>query len=132
VGRRDFAIQAVPWLVIDADDPLTFYWEVYGLTPDDEGYARYQVTVRVTGPERGVLARVVGVLGDVLGFSADDVTPELTYERVIALAGDRVPEYLAIELPDVDAGEYRLRVRVDDRVGGRSAESERRFTVRRE
>lgn len=126
-GRRDFAIDVNRDLAYEQNDPFAVYWEVYGLTPDDEGLARYRVTLSVEGAEgEGVVARVVGALGGLVGLSGD-AEPELSFERIVEFRGDRVPEYMALELGLKDSGNYRLRVEVNDQVSGASAVSERVF-----
>ncbi|KPK81115.1 MAG: hypothetical protein AMS25_07855 [Gemmatimonas sp. SM23_52] len=128
-GRRDFAIKVNRRLEFEPDDPFAVYWEVYGLTTDDEGLANYQVTLSVTDTGgRSVLATVVGVIGELLGLAGEE-GPQLTYERIVEFSGDRVPEYLSLELVDDDPGEYRLRIEVSDRLSGATVVGERVFNV---
>jgi len=127
--RRDFAINVNRRFEFDPDLPLAIYWEVYGLTTDEGGFAQYQVTLSVTDAEGGgVLARVTGALGRLFGLSGEDAL-ELTYERVVALSGDRVPEYMTMEFADSEPGEYRVQVQVTDQLSGASVVGERTFTV---
>jgi GWxTD domain-containing protein len=127
--RRDFAMDVNRRLELEVYDPVAVYWEVYGLHPDDDGMAHYQVTLSVEDVEGGgVLAKVVGALGDVLGLS-DDQGIELTYERFVELTGDRVPEYLSIEIPQEEPGDYRVRVQVTDFQSGDSVVGERVFHI---
>lgn len=126
--RDDFAIHVNRELVYERHDPFALYWEVYGLSPDAEGLARYRVTLSVRSAEgKGVLARVVGALGGLVGLSGEQ-EPELTFERVVEPAGDRVPEYMSLELALSEAGDYRIRVEVTDQVSGAVAVSERDFS----
>jgi hypothetical protein len=128
-SRRDFAINVNRRLELEVYDPVAVYWEVYGLQPDEDGLAHYQVTLSVEDVEGGgVLAKVVGALGDVLGLS-DNQGIELTYERLVELSGDRVPEYLSIELPQEKPGDYRVRVQLTDLLSGDSVVGERAFHI---
>ncbi len=130
LDRRDFAILVERRLEFEESEPLAVYWEVYGLTSDDEGFAHYQVTVSVMDLEGGgVLAKVAGALGSLLGLSGDP-EPELTFERVVELTGDRVPEHILLEHAIEEPGEYRVRVQVDDRLSGATVARERVFKVR--
>jgi len=127
--RRDFAINVNRRFEFDPDLPLAIYWEVYGLTRDEGGFAHYQVTLSVSDAEGGgVLARVTGALGRLFGLSGADAL-ELTYERLVELTGDRVPEYMSMEFADSEPGEYRVRVQVTDQLSGASVVGERTFTV---
>jgi len=130
LDRRDFAMLVERRLEFEAYEPLALYWEVYGLTSDDEGFAHYQVTVSVTDIEGGgVLAKVAGALGSLLGLSGDP-EPELSFERVVELTGDRVPEHILLEHAIEEPGEYRVRIQVNDRLSGATVARERVFQVR--
>ena len=60
---------------------------------------------------------------------ADDEEIELTYERLVELTGDRVPEYMSLEVATDEPGDYRLQVEVSDRLSGRTVTGERIFKV---
>ena len=124
LDRRGFALRVNRRLEFEADDPFAVYWEVYGLRTDAEGFANYRVELSVTDAEgKGVLATVVSVFG----FS-DDQDLELTYERTVEPTGDRVPEYMSLELDD-EPGLYRLRIEVTDLLGDTTVVGERNFRV---
>ena len=127
--RRGFAIKVSRKLQFEPYEPFAFYWEVYGLEADAEGFANYQVTISVTDAAGGgVLAKVAGAIGGLLGL-ADDEEIELTYERLVELTGDRVPEYMSLEVATDEPGDYRLQVEVSDRLSGRTVTGERIFKV---
>lgn len=116
------------------DDPVGLLWEIYNLTPDSTGIARYTVDVQVTvrNIERpNFAARILGGLGDAMGLSAKgDDHVALTYDRdVTAESGGRQVEYLMIDLEGAPLAEYALTIRVTDRVSGSSAETLRRIVV---
>ncbi len=125
LDRRGFAIKANRQQVFDRDLPVAVYWEVYGLATDTEGYANYAVELRVTDAEgKGVFAKVANVFG----FGADDDI-ELEYERVVRFNGQRVPEYISIELLDSEPGDYRVIIEVRDLIGGAEATTQREFQL---
>jgi GWxTD domain-containing protein len=129
-GRRDFAIDPNPWLALEPDDPVAVYWEVYGLTTEADRLARYRVTLSVTGEGgTGVLAKVAEALGEALGLAGSSA-PQLSYDRAVVVRGDRVPEYLSLELALDDPGPHTLRIEVTDLLSGATAVAERRFEVR--
>lgn len=127
--RRDFAIHVNRATTFDPDLPVSVYWEVYGLATDEEGFADYRVELTVTDAEgKGVLARVARAFG----FGGDQKV-ELTYDRLVPFDGERVPEYLSLDLFDTEPGRYRLGIRVADRNADVIASAERDFQlVRRE
>jgi GWxTD domain-containing protein len=116
------------------NDPVGLLWEIYNLTPDSLGIARYTVEVRFTVlsvERRGFAARILGGLGDAMGLSArGDDQVALTYDREAAgAAGGRQVEYLLVDLDDAPLGDYGIAVRVLDRATGRAVEALRRVTV---
>lgn len=136
-GLRDFFLQPNPARSFEPGAPIHLYWEMYVPQPDSAGVARYQVSVLVrnTSIERhGIVARVVGGVGDAMGLTAtgeDWVT--LTYQNQTPLAGrDRVPEYLSIDLGDAPEGMYAVVLRVRDLVSGEERSEETSVLVHRE
>lgn len=116
------------------DDPVGLLWEIYNLTPDSLGVARYTVDVRFTVrnvERRSFAARIFGGLGDAVGLTAQgDEQVALSYDReVTATPGGRQVEYLMVELQDAPLAEYAIAVTVTDRVAKRSVETLRRIVV---
>ena len=125
LDRRGFAIKANRQQVFDRDLPVAVYWEVYGLATDPEGYANYSVELKVTDAEgKGILATVA----DAFGFGDDDDI-ELRYERVVRFNGQRVPEYISIELVDSEPGDYRVVIEVRDLISGEEVAAQRAFQL---
>jgi len=54
----------------------------------------------------------------------------LSFERVVELTGDRVPEHILLEHAIEEPGEYRVRIQVNDRLSGATVARERVFQVR--
>ena len=125
IDRRGFAIRVNRRLEFEPDDPFAVYWEVYGLQVDGESFANYRVTIEVKDAEgKGVLAKIVSL------FGSDDEDLELTYERTVEVDGDRVPEYMSLELADDEPGTYRLEIEVVDLLSDAKIVGERTFTVK--
>jgi len=125
LDRRGFAIKANRQQVFDRDLPVAVYWEVYGLATDTEGYANYAVELKVTDAEgKGVFATVA----DAFGFGDEDDI-ELQYERVVRFNGQRVPEYISIQLHDSEPGDYRVIIEVRDLISGEEIVGERVFQL---
>ena len=116
------------------DDPVGLLWEIYNLTPDSLGVARYTVEVRFTVfnvERRNFAARIFGGLGDAMGLSAQgDEQVALAYDRQVTIApGGRQVEYLMVDLEDAQLAEYGIAIRVTDHVATRSVEVLRRIVV---
>lgn len=112
--------------------PIAIYFEIYGLTLDEEGAARYRVEMSVEGAERkNLIARVASGLVE-LFRGGGDREPRAAWDRVVRVKDDRALEYLSIDLGTRDPGQYRISVKVTDRATGAAATAERRFHVSEE
>lgn len=136
-GLRDFFLQPNPARSFEPGAPVHLYWEMYAPRPDSAGIVRYQVSilVRNTSIERhGIVARVVGGVGDAVGLTAsgeDWVT--LSYQNQTPLGGrDRVPEYLSIDLGAAPEGTYAVVLRLRDLVSGEERSEETSVRIHRE
>lgn len=114
--------------------PVGLLWEVYNLTPDSTGTARYTVALRITvqGVERrGFAARILGGIGDAMGLTArGDDAVSLRYDREVAAEpGGSQVEYLSVNLEDAPRAEYAITLSVTDRVADRTVEARRRIVV---
>jgi GWxTD domain-containing protein len=117
-------------------EPVGLLWEVYNLTPDSTGTARYEVALWITVEAidrtgAGWLAALIGAAGDQIGLSAvHDDRVSLNYaQQRRATPGGAVVEHLMIELRDAPRGRYLLEVAVRDLVTGQETSATRRFTV---
>lgn len=116
------------------DAPVGLLWEVYNLTPDTTGTARYTVELRITvrNVERtSFVARILGGIGDAMGLSArGDDAVALAYDReAAARPGGIQVEYLSVELEGAPNAEYAVSLTVTDRVSGATREALRRIVV---
>jgi GWxTD domain-containing protein len=116
------------------DAPVGLLWEIYNLTPDSTGTARYTVDVRITVrsiERKGFAARILGGIGDAMGLTArGDDAVALSYDRsATARPGGTQVEYLSVQLEDAPKAEYAISLTVTDRVSGASREALRRIVV---
>ena len=116
------------------DEPVSLLWEVYNLTPDSTGTARYTVDLRFTVREierRGFAARILGGIGDAIGLSAQgDDRVALQYDRSIAVQPDgAVVDYVSVDLENAPEATYTVTLTVTDRVSGRVVAGRRQFWV---
>lgn len=81
--------------------PLAAYAEVYGLTPDPDGWVRYRVRYTFA-PEQGLLSRLFGEAPTMFEFERE------------ARAAEALPERLVIAPGRLAAGRYRVTLVVTD------------------
>lgn len=108
--------------------PVHIYFEVYGLQPDADGLARYRVEMAVEDAAgRNLIERIAR--GVVELFRARAQVPVTRWERVAAVDGDMVVEYLRVDLPKLGTGRYTIRLGVMDLATGERAETTRAFEI---
>jgi hypothetical protein len=139
---RDPAVAAKRWTDVEinantgafaARTPIGMVWELYDLAPRD-GQNRYRLAVSVErvgkGGIAGLAARLIDGVGRSVGReqrSRDRLT--IAFDRTVASASTLV-EYLALDLADSPAGEYRLRIEITDLVSQRSTTRQTDFNIR--
>jgi hypothetical protein len=114
-----------------------FLWEIYNLTADSSGMARYDVELRITVEaieRRSLFAQIVGGVADATGLSAvGDDRVSLNWSRSAAVGPEGVvTEHVEVELRDAPEGRYTVSVTVGDRGTGAVAVSERMLLVLRD
>jgi GWxTD domain-containing protein len=126
--RDDLVVRPLRTTTVEVGAPIHLYFEVYGLTPDDDGYGRYTAEVALEDSTRRNFAEKIyrGALG-ILGLDAPET--RVRWDRETRVVGDLVPEYVSLEASGVTSGEYLLRVRLTDAATGRQTESARRVRV---
>ncbi|UCF21516.1 MAG: GWxTD domain-containing protein [Gemmatimonadota bacterium] len=132
--RSDYNVMANAALEFRSGESIDIYYELYGLQPDAEGFAQYDVSLqlRVKKLRRAEgLGAVLGLLADAWGFSmVGDDRLELQFSRQVRLDGrDRITEYLSLDPQEVPEGEYEIRLRIWDRQGQSLAARARSFDV---
>ena len=168
--REDLAVMPNPLRTYYRSNPVSVYFEVYNLKPDGSGKTEYDVSYRISRPEKQEVDPALFVPLDlpearrraevemvVSKISASEAVVDYQVRYVLAdrnLAsgeleklerGDRRGEtevtaryaggrrddfaYLQIDVGQMPAGVYKLRVKVRDAQTGRSAERETLFRV---
>jgi hypothetical protein len=117
----DGAVRLNPDLtaVSRGDDPLVVYFEVYRLTADDDGLARfeYRYRVRRLDPARGGRARAAS--------RGSGAAIDVRREDVSATSLRR--QFLSVPIHDLMPGRYELEVAVRDRIGGQQTAARMTF-----
>jgi len=103
-------------------------WEVYGLTTDTAGVARYAVRAEVADEtQKSAFVRFVRGL---FGGESRPNGLEWSASRVPRADG-AVVEFVTFDLPDADPGPYRVFITVTDQLTGRSFTAHRTLAVTR-
>jgi GWxTD domain-containing protein len=102
-------------------DPIGIAFEAYDMETDGEGRCTARLHITVGRRTRS------GWFNVLVGRGQDPPQAELVFD--VSEAGDRLPQILALDVPDLDPGGYALRVEVEDLVGKRSVSRTAPFTV---
>lgn len=107
---------------------IHLYFEVYGLELGDDGLAEYEVEISVAdATRRGRIARIARAVAGVVRRAPTGTT--VAWQRVVPVTADLAVEFVALELTDLRAGDYTVRVRIVDRANEEEVTMERMFTV---
>ncbi len=127
-SRGELRIVASRTLTFEQGAPVHLYFEVYGLRPDDEGYGRYRAELAVEDSTRRNLVQRLARGAQEL-FRGGGRGARVNWERVAPVRDGVAMDFLTVELPSLDAGEYVLRVQVHEPATGGEAVAVRRFRV---
>ncbi len=105
---------------IEAGDEFVVYWEVYGAVPKRP----LRLSLSVEGDRPGLLTLALRALR----IRSAPGVPEVSWTQTATTAAE--PMALAVDIADLDAGEYTLRIRIAG-PDGSDATSERHFRVER-
>lgn len=127
-SREELRIVPSRTLTFEQGAPVHLYFEVYGLRPDDEGYGRYRAELAVEDSTRRNLVQRLARGAQEL-FRGGGRETRVNWERVTPVRDGVAMDFLTVELPSLDAGEYVLRVQVHEPATGGEAVAVRRFRV---
>jgi len=122
--RASFAPVVSRTLVFPAEAPIGVLWEIYGLTTDSLGVARYRVRAEVANDTHK---------------SVDIVAPRGGGKSRVEWDASRVPrdhgalvEHLTLRLPGSKAGSYRVFITVTDLLTGQTFTAHRPIAIRKD
>ncbi|MBI1798055.1 MAG: GWxTD domain-containing protein [Candidatus Eisenbacteria bacterium] len=123
VNSMPIRLAANPSAVVEGSEALTAYFEIYHLTPDDEGRSHFEYVYTVRTAERDPriwLQRMV---------SPRPSIPSITASRGEENPGSLRRQFLSVPVQPLSPGSYWLEVHVKDLTTG--AEAERRALFRK-
>ena len=115
--RNGLRIIPAPAKRFARQQPVYVYFEVYNLATDGEGKSSFQVeyTTLLRKEKKSASKKVFSILG-----SKSKPATTLFIER--EAAGATAMEYLALDLNKAGAGEFRLNVKIKDKIAGKESE----------
>ncbi len=127
--REELRIWPNRTLRVGVDEPVSLYFEVYGLQTDADGLARYRVELAVEDAEqRNVVERIARGVTELFRRGGER-EPQVSWERTVVLEGDRSMEYVTVDLRSLEPGARKVRVTITDLLVGTTATMERQFVV---
>ncbi|MFN2433301.1 MAG: GWxTD domain-containing protein [Gemmatimonadota bacterium] len=119
--RGGLKVVPLPSLAFRAGQPIYVYYEIYGLTPAEDGRMRYRTeyTVRTRERKRNIAMKVLGSVGNLVGSRqerGEEVGLSVDGE---APAAERIREYISLDLQQSEGGPYELVVEIEDLETGR-------------
>jgi hypothetical protein len=120
-----------PGLEVSMEEPVSFYWEVYGVHGGAGDVDSLRIEIEAVDLERGRVA--VTMLGR-LRERAESAKPvsQLTYVERVPSGDGPLGMALTVQIPRTPGAVMRVRVRVTDLAKGGTVDGERNFYVRRE
>lgn len=116
IVRDGLSILPAPWTVYATNWPIYLYFEIYGLTPTDQGSTDYDVEITLTPKEtrRGVRR----LIGGILGGGEEGVS--VSYHGSGTQRDEEL--YQILDASQQEMGLYTLTLRVLDNVTGKRTE----------
>lgn len=112
-GRK---VVPMPSKTYQPGQPVSIYYEVYGLAKDEFGQTHYEMDYQISA-KRGkpIAVTILRAIGELLGIEEEKVVT-ISYQQ----RGTQETEYnyLEIDVTGSESGEYELAVTVRDLVGG--------------
>lgn len=115
-------------LALPGEQRVGLVFEVYGLEAEaQDSVVRYRVSIEAQELRGGnLVARLLRAWG--IGGDQRELAGRLTFEREVRLTGDRVVEWVELEIPPAGREAVDVTVQVEDLVGrGRTAHASRRL-----
>jgi GWxTD domain-containing protein len=130
-ARGDMKVVPLPSLRFRVGQPVFVYYEIYGLSPGEDGRTRYRTeyTVRTRERKRNIAVKVLGAVGNLIGTrkeKAEEVGLSVDGE---AAQAERLRETIALDLNESEPGPYELIVEIEDLATGKEVKRRAPFVL---
>jgi len=115
--RNGWEVIPNPMQTFLRQQPVYVYFEVYGLTPDQNGLTEYVLEYRLEAIKRGKKGARTA-----FGLFGSGEKPSLTIRAERGGTAEFAAEHVAIDVSNVSNGDYTLTVKVSDRHSGQAKE----------
>ncbi len=122
--KSGLAIYPNPRWTFQGGDPIHIYFEIYNLSQDSQGNALFTIDydlLKVKGNNRGIM--------NLFGLLRSGAKKSVTIHSDRNSQSDFSSEYLAIDVSELDPGEYELTIKVSDIMEGETVERRVRLTL---
>lgn len=109
-----------PTRVFSSAKPVAVYFEIYHLQPDEDGETRFSVEYTLS---RIIAPKILGLLG---GEKKTSITVRADRQGNAAFA----PEFIALDVSNLEAGDYTLIVSIRDEQSGAEAMKENQLRLK--
>jgi hypothetical protein len=126
---RDLRLVPSRTMEVYGGTPLWIVWETYGLRPNSDGLAQYDVVLEIRdATERSLPVRLLRRLG--IGGAPGTYVASLRWRADVVPAPDgRVLDYVELQLPQGATGTYEVHVKVVEVGSGREVATTRGIAV---
>jgi len=114
-GSRAVRIEPNPAAFVARGDPLTAYFEIYGLAPDGSGLARFEYVYTVRSAERDPRIWIQRLL------APRPSVPTIEASRESENYGALRRQFVTVPVQSLPAGRYEIEIKVRDLVRGTEA-----------
>jgi GWxTD domain-containing protein len=129
--RGGLKVVPLPSRAFRAGQPIFVYYEVYGLTPADDGRLRFRTeyTIRTREKKRNIAVKLLGSVGNLVGTRR-----ERGEEVGLAVEGEAAPaerlrEYISLDLNESEPGPYEIVVEIEDLTTGKKVQRRSPFVL---
>ncbi|MBT4138506.1 MAG: GWxTD domain-containing protein [Candidatus Latescibacteria bacterium] len=123
-GRK---VVPMPSKTYHPGQPVSIYYEVYGLAKDEFGQTHYEMDYQITAKKgKPIAVTILRAIGELLGIEEKKVVT-ISYQQ----HGTQETEhnYLEIDVTGSESGQYALEVMVRDLIGGASVNKDVVFGI---
>jgi GWxTD domain-containing protein len=121
LGQTSGHVEPDPHARVEAGDPLTVYFEIYGLTPGTGGSSRFEYVCTVSSLERDKRGWITRML-------AGSQTPDpVEARREETTRGPVRRQFFSVPIESLPPGRYQVEVRVRDLVTGAETRGQTAF-----
>ncbi len=127
VNKDGLAIIPNPSKAFELNKPVYLYYEIYNLAQDENGETDFEIENEIV-----LEKKKKGGLGKIFGFLGGDGKKKVSITERRQGREQDVAEYMSFNISSLEEGEYRLAVKVTDKVASKTTEKSLSLTLAEE